>query len=62
MLNRFNNLTPVTRLIIVIILLIVAWMIIRIALGLLKMLLPLVILAAVIVVALWLFEKARKIV
>lgn len=59
MLERFNQMSPVMRVITVMIALIVLWTVIRLVLGLLQMLMPLMFVAAIIVAVLWVYEKIR---
>ena len=58
--NRFRKLRLWGQFVVVLIVLIVAWTVVQLLMGIIKALFPLVILAALIVVAFNLYDKYRK--
>ncbi len=58
--NRFRKLPLWGQFVVVLIVLIVAWTVVQLLMGIIKALFPLVILAALIVVAFNLYDKYRK--
>jgi hypothetical protein len=59
MYKRFRKLPLWGQIIVVMIVLIVAWTLLQMAMGLIRALIPIVILAAIIVGVLWLYDRVR---
>jgi hypothetical protein len=59
MYDQFHKLPMWGQVVVVVIVLIVAWTLLQIVLGIVRALIPVVILAAIIVGALWLLDKVR---